>query len=161
MCIRDRVNGVPGGNATVGTVSPTGVYAAPAAVPAGGTVTVRAALASNPGVFADVVITITTPPTPQAQPLPFTPPVATTTGGPTTTTTTTTALRLRPGVTRIGSRVVVRIVPPANGRLAVSVFQGKKRVKACLFTKAVRGRAAVCYVRSPRALRGVLSLIHI
>ncbi len=151
------VNGVPGGNATVGTVSPTGVYAAPAAVPAGGTVTVRAALASNPGVFADVVITITTPPTPQAQPLPFTPPVATTTGGPRTTTTTktTTALRLRPGVTRIGSRVVVRIVPPANGRLAVSVFQGKKRVKACLFTKAVRGRAAVCYVRSPRALRGV------
>jgi hypothetical protein len=38
------VNGVAGGNATVGTITSAGVYTAPASVPAGGSVTVTATL---------------------------------------------------------------------------------------------------------------------
>src|SRR5579864_7317783 len=36
------VNAVAGGNATVGTVSASGVYSAPSAMPAGGTATIKA-----------------------------------------------------------------------------------------------------------------------
>ena len=48
------VNGVTGGNATVGSISTSGLYAAPLSNP--GAITVRAA-AGNPAVFADVAVT--------------------------------------------------------------------------------------------------------
>ncbi|MEZ5166780.1 MAG: Ig-like domain-containing protein [Acidimicrobiales bacterium] len=63
------VNGVVGGNATVGTVSPSGLYVAPSAVPAGGSVVVRAALTTNPSVFDEVTIGI--------DPVPNTAPIVT------------------------------------------------------------------------------------
>jgi hypothetical protein len=62
------VNGVPGGSAATGTISETGVYAAPGAVPnpmpcegAGALcaqVTVRATSVPFPGVFAEATVTI-------------------------------------------------------------------------------------------------------
>ncbi len=52
------VEGVPGGDATVGTVGSDGLYIAPTTVPAGGSVTVRAALADDPSVYDGVDITI-------------------------------------------------------------------------------------------------------
>jgi len=52
------VDGVVGGNATVGTVSAAGLYIAPATVPAGGNATVRATLDSDPAIFDEVVIAI-------------------------------------------------------------------------------------------------------
>ncbi len=54
------VNGVSGGNATVGTVSATGLYTAPAAVPAGA-VTVRATHAAST-TFGEAAVTVTAPP---------------------------------------------------------------------------------------------------
>jgi YD repeat-containing protein len=49
------VNGVPGGNPMVGTVSVTGLYLAPATLPAT-SVTLRAASASYPSVYRDIPI---------------------------------------------------------------------------------------------------------
>jgi NHL repeat-containing protein len=57
-----QVNGVPGGNTTVGTISTAGLYSAPAAVPSPATVVIGAALAANPSVSASYPITIVAPP---------------------------------------------------------------------------------------------------
>jgi len=45
-----QVNGVAGGNATVGTISATGLYVPPAAIPSPNTVTVKAASVAAPSV---------------------------------------------------------------------------------------------------------------
>jgi hypothetical protein len=61
------VNGVPGGNATVGTITPAGLYRAPAKVPFGGRVTIRATSTVDTSRFAELRITIkksTHPPIP-------------------------------------------------------------------------------------------------
>ena len=52
------VGGVPGGNSSVGTITPAGLYTAPTQA---GTVVVRAALASNPDLFGEAVVTIRDP----------------------------------------------------------------------------------------------------
>jgi hypothetical protein len=56
------VNGIGGGNSTVGTVSASGLYTAPAAVPAGGTVTVRASAGGASGSATVTVTAATTGP---------------------------------------------------------------------------------------------------
>jgi uncharacterized protein (DUF1800 family) len=53
------VNGVPGGNATVGTISASGVYKAPAVVPEGGSVTVTATSTAYPTRASSATMTIT------------------------------------------------------------------------------------------------------
>src|SRR5947207_13714037 len=55
------VNGVIGGDAVYGTVSTTGLYRAPATVPADNAVTVRATSTVDPTNFDSVTITITQP----------------------------------------------------------------------------------------------------
>jgi hypothetical protein len=55
------VNGIDGGNATVGTVSITGFYTAPAVVPANPVVLVRATSRANPAVSAVSTVTIQNP----------------------------------------------------------------------------------------------------
>jgi hypothetical protein len=54
-----QVNGVPGGNATVGTVSAAGLYTAPASVPSPATVTVAAVSAADPSRSGSALLTIT------------------------------------------------------------------------------------------------------
>jgi len=56
------VNGIAGGNATIGTISPTGLYTAPAAVPSPPTLTVTATNASDPTFFASATVVLATPP---------------------------------------------------------------------------------------------------
>ena len=56
------VNSAPGGNSTVGLVSTTGLYTAPAVPPAGGTVTVQAASTVSPSAIGTAVVTVTSPP---------------------------------------------------------------------------------------------------
>ena len=58
------VNGVRGGNASVGTISSSGLYIAPSAVPSGGSVTVSASSQANPSKSANasVAISSTAPP---------------------------------------------------------------------------------------------------
>ena len=52
------VDGVPGGNATVGRIDGDGLYRAPAAVPAAGSVVIRAALEADPSVYDEIVLDI-------------------------------------------------------------------------------------------------------
>jgi hypothetical protein len=58
------VNGVAGGDATVGTVSNTGLYTAPAALPSPATVTVRATSVADPAISAQAIVTVQAPPAP-------------------------------------------------------------------------------------------------
>jgi IPT/TIG domain len=53
------VNGVTGGNATVGLINTSGLYTAPAAVPSGGTVTIRATSSVAPTAVGSATVTIT------------------------------------------------------------------------------------------------------
>jgi len=56
------VNDVVGGNSTVGTISASGLYTAPAAVPSPDTVTVKATSVADPSKSASATVTITAPP---------------------------------------------------------------------------------------------------
>jgi Tol biopolymer transport system component len=56
------VDGIPGGNAMVGTISEIGLYVAPAGVPVGSNVTVSVRQMSNPDVTNQTTVTITVPP---------------------------------------------------------------------------------------------------
>lgn len=55
------VNGTDGGNSTYGTVSPTGLYQAPAVIPPDNVVSVRATSTAYPDKWAAVSLTITQP----------------------------------------------------------------------------------------------------
>lgn len=57
------VNGVNGGNATVGTISSAGLYTAPATVPSPATVTVRATSVASSSASASASVTVSAPPT--------------------------------------------------------------------------------------------------
>jgi hypothetical protein len=61
------VDGVAGGNATVGTITSGGLYSAPTAVPAGGVVTISARIAAGQSGTASVTIQATAPPPPEAE----------------------------------------------------------------------------------------------
>jgi len=53
------VNGVTGGNPTVGTVTSAGLYTAPALLPSpGSTITIRCVSVANPAVFREVALTL-------------------------------------------------------------------------------------------------------
>ncbi len=60
------VNGVSGGNALVGTITPAGLYTPPASMPASSSVVIRAAAAAAPSTYANANITLTAPPFPAA-----------------------------------------------------------------------------------------------
>jgi hypothetical protein len=64
--VRWSVDGVPGGDADVGTVSPEGLYTAPAHPPSDGRVVVAAAGAS--GRIARAILRVVTPPAPRPAP---------------------------------------------------------------------------------------------
>ena len=57
-----QVNGVTGGNATVGTISASGLYTAPAIVPSPSTVTVRAVSNADNTRFGSAQVTVTATP---------------------------------------------------------------------------------------------------
>jgi len=63
------VNGIPGGNATVGTVTPGGVYTAPAILPSPVTVSVQAISAANTADSGASVVTVTSDISVSASPL--------------------------------------------------------------------------------------------
>ena len=54
-----QVNGVAGGNSSVGTIDATGLYTAPAIVPSPASVTVTAVLQANPNLSSNAIVTIT------------------------------------------------------------------------------------------------------
>jgi Bacterial Ig-like domain (group 2) len=58
------VNGVTGGNATIGTISASGLYTAPVIVPSTNPVTVKAASTTDSTKSASAIVTVTAPPPP-------------------------------------------------------------------------------------------------
>ena len=62
MSVKWQVNGIEGGNVTVGMISPVGVYSAPGVVPSPATITIRAVSTANANSFASASVTITGPP---------------------------------------------------------------------------------------------------
>ncbi len=56
-----QVNGTPGGDATVGTITAAGLYSAPSAVPSPATVSVTAVLDADSTSSASAVVTVTPP----------------------------------------------------------------------------------------------------
>ena len=64
------VDGVVGGNATIGTITSGGSYTAPAAVPSPATVTVTATSIEDPTKSAAAQVTITAPAPPPPPPAP-------------------------------------------------------------------------------------------
>jgi hypothetical protein len=56
-----EVNGVTGGNSTVGTISTSGLYTAPATVPSSGTVTVTAVSKANTAISASDTVAVISP----------------------------------------------------------------------------------------------------
>lgn len=147
------VNGVSGGNPSLGTVSASGLYTAPAAVPASGQVTLRATSVTEPSVYAETVVKVTKPAEIGPQPIP----VGGGGGGvgtPTSPTGGTTRVKL-PTVARIGGRVVLKYAPPTSGRLTLTVKRGTKLVGRCTFPKAVTGRTVVCQIAARKTLTNV------
>ena len=117
------VSGVPSGNADVGTITPGGLYTAPARVPAGGTVSVRASSTASPGAAAQAPIAIVAAPVPRPAPSP-----------PRTVSTTKRLPALgHLVVARRGRALLVRAVPGKAGvfrvqaRAGASVLKGLQR----------------------------------
>ena len=69
-----QVNGVPGGNGTYGTISSSGLYSAPAAVPSQATIAVKAISQANSSAFGVALVLIVTQPTAADPPPQSTPP---------------------------------------------------------------------------------------
>ncbi|MCU1313739.1 MAG: Ig domain protein group 2 domain protein [Acidobacteriaceae bacterium] len=59
--VKWSVNGVSGGDATVGAISASGLYAAPANTPGSGSVTITAASVADPATAQSLVVGLTTP----------------------------------------------------------------------------------------------------
>jgi hypothetical protein len=62
MAVNWSVNGVAGGNSTVGTISATGLYKAPSSIPNPATVTVTAADQASPSLTGSASVTVISPP---------------------------------------------------------------------------------------------------
>ena len=58
------VNGISGGNSTVGTINASGLYAAPASMPSPSSVTVQAFSVANPAISGQATVTLAPPPPP-------------------------------------------------------------------------------------------------
>ena len=134
------VDGVVGGNATVGTITPQGLYVAPAVPPPGGSVVIRATSVDNPSVFAEAGIGID----PVPEPLPA--PSPTETGPPTGTTTTTKALISKPVVYRRGRNLYARVDSGADGKVAIIGKHGRRTVGRCN-TNLLNGQRFTCRMR--------------
>lgn len=69
------VNGVPGGDATVGTISPTGLYKPPTTIPANNVITVSAQSTAFPAQVGNATVTVsaTRSSSPPRSPAPRTP----------------------------------------------------------------------------------------
>ena len=132
------VDGVAGGDASVGTVSASGLYTAPAAVPAAKAVSVRAThLASGASDAATVVVTAPPPPPPPPPPAADPAPPAvdggTTPGAPVTPAP--------PVIPRPPVRAASRPRPASSG-LAIRFDRGHRRL-----TVGIRGAGRSTVVR--------------
>jgi hypothetical protein len=137
------VDGAPGGDPTVGTISSTGLYTAPARPPAGGTVTIGARSAA--GARDERVVRILPAPAPQPAPLPS----AAVRGE----SRTAAGARLgAPRASRLGRRLIMTVTPARAGVVRLTAYTGRRRLGACS-TRTPAGRRFTCRLRLPRTLR--------
>src|SRR6266513_17668 len=108
-----QVNGVTGGNTSVGTVSTTGVYTAPATVPSPAIVTVTAVSVADPTRSGSAQVTVTAPP-----------PSTSWLWGVTTDDSTVQTASQVSAVAAFSKRVTIRAVfdPPAGGSPAATDY---------------------------------------
>jgi hypothetical protein len=140
-------------SASAGTITPTGLYTAPATPPPGGAVTITARSSASPSAQAQASIGITPAPAPVPAP-----------GGPGTGAVTAVPGRsLPPGVVaatlrgsvakpslkRKGRWIAVRVVPAASGRVVVTAIRAKRGVARCA-VKATVGKRAACRIVLPK-----------
>ena len=135
------VEGVPGGDATVGTIDASGFYKAPAKVPADGKVRVTATAAD--GTFDAVEIAIKARPAPPATPDLPDPPLPPADPKPPVGPTTPVKPLSKPVIARNGRRLVVKFMPGKTGKLSITVSRKGKRVASCK-VGVVRARGATC-----------------
>jgi hypothetical protein len=147
------VDGVPGGNASVGTISPGGLYVAPAAVPPAGLVRIRATSSALPGVYAEVAIRIAPVPprVPAADPFtPTTPPKG---------SKPLPALSA-PRLARIPHALLVQVVPRKAGRITFTAKLGKRRIGGCR-VNAPAGRRITCRIPLRRGVRAKAVRVYV
>jgi len=153
------VNAGPGvtWGASAGTITPQGLYVAPAAPPPGGVASVRATSVADPNAFAQAEIAIIPVPPPTPAPGgPGTGPVvpASEAGLPSSVTAAMIRGALgKPLLKRDRRTIVVRIFPRASGRLAISAVRGRRAVATCRVA-ARTGRKATCLLRLPKRFAG-------
>jgi Lysyl oxidase len=130
------VNGIPGGEAGIGTVTPEGVYVAPATPPPA-PVTIRATSVADPAVYDEVTITVV--PVPDPVPLPVAP-------APSARTFSSNAALTTPTVGLRGARrriVVVGVVAGRSGGIVITARDGKRSTRACRM-RVSSGQSATC-----------------
>ena len=143
------VNGIPGGSATVGTIDASGLYVAPARVPPGGRVTIRAVTPS--GAWEEVTIEILQGAPPKAAPAPA-----------------RLAMRVRGTRNLYGIRVaaehdvlLIKVRSRRTGVLRVRANRGQKSLGRCR-ARMPRYRALTCKIRlrgaAPTRVRLVITL---
>ena len=143
------VNGIPGGSPVVGTIDANGLYVAPARVPAGGRVTIRATTPS--GAWEEVTIEILQGAPPQAAPAPA-----------------RLAMRVRGTRNLYGIRVaaqgdllLVKLRSRRAGVVRIRANRGKKSLGRCR-ARMPRYRALTCKIRlrgaAPERVRLVITL---
>ncbi|MFN8108237.1 MAG: lysyl oxidase family protein [Thermoleophilia bacterium] len=121
------VNGVPGGNAGVGTVTAGGLYTAPATVPAGGKVTVQAV--SNADIGAkSAPATISIVPAGGQQSIPQ-----------------ITGTLKKPGILNGNKHITISVSPPSAGHLVITLLHRGKTVGKCA-SDALAGQAVTCKI---------------
>jgi hypothetical protein len=169
------VNGVPGGSASTGTITPGGLYTAPAAVPAPSTVQIRATSAS---AFGQVSVQIVpappivpapspTPPAPPSPPPPSPPsppasppasPPSPPPAPPSAPTTVTPVGATKPGnplrsisLARFGNDLLVTAASDRAGTVRVIARKAGKVVGSCTIATPA-GRQLTCAIGVKRAL---------
>ncbi|HEX8743781.1 MAG TPA: lysyl oxidase family protein [Thermoleophilaceae bacterium] len=135
------VNGVAGGSAALGTISPAGLYSAPASPPPGGQVTIRATGAS--GAYAEVVVSVVA--AQGAAPAPGTP------GGGDPAPVMPPLLAV-PRVSVRGRTISVSTVPGRSGVVETAAMYGKRRIGLCR-TRATARRRLTCRITVARRYR--------
>jgi hypothetical protein len=135
------VSGAAGGNAQVGTITPAGLYTAPAAVPSGGAVTIRAASVASPGAAAEGRIAIVAPPAARPAPSGLRPAAA----------------KRLPALGRLtvikrGRALVARVVPGRSGRVTIGARVGRKALGGCSL-RGPAGRPMSCRIPLPKTVK--------
>ncbi len=159
--LRASVTGASGGvtwSTSAGRIDGTGLLTAPAAPPSGGTLTVRAVSTAAPQASATAQIRVVAPPVPVAAPAPELAGDRTSSPaagpGASGAPVTGAVARITTRRSTSGRVLLVRVTPPAPGRMAVAAVRGGRVIDLCV-RPVTAGRPAGCALRLPARLAGM------